>query len=139
MTTNINVLILGATGKTGIPIVEQALQAGLNVRAVIRREDHRSEQLRLSGAETVIGDVHDLQSVRRLVEGVRLKPLQTWRLRPGTQAFPQSSICLRSSPEKTPAARCLVNTGCLRTFLIWLTSALFIFAQRISWRIYCSS
>lgn len=70
MTTNTNILIIGATGKTGIPVVEQALQAGFHVRAVIRREDHRSEQLRLDGAETVIGDVHDLQSVRRLVEGI---------------------------------------------------------------------
>lgn len=70
MTTQPNILIIGATGKTGIPVVEQALQAGLNVRAVIRREDHRSEQLRLAGAETVTGDVHDLQSVRRLVDGI---------------------------------------------------------------------
>lgn len=70
MKTKPNVLIIGATGKTGMPVVGQALPAGLNVHAVIRRENHRSEQLRLSGAETVIGDVHDLQSVRRLVEGV---------------------------------------------------------------------
>ncbi len=70
MTTQSNVLIIGATGKTGMPVVEQALQAGLHVRAVIRREDHRSEQLRLSGAEIVTGDVHDMQSVRRLVEDI---------------------------------------------------------------------
>ncbi len=70
MTSTPKVLIMGATGKTGMPVVEQALQSSLEVRAAIRREDHRSEQLRLAGAETVAGDVHDLKSVRQLVEGV---------------------------------------------------------------------
>ena len=43
-------LIFGASGKTGIPVVELASQAGLDVRAVIRREDDRSERLRQAGA-----------------------------------------------------------------------------------------
>jgi len=63
-------LIIGATGKTGMPVVEQAIAAGLKVRAVIRREGDRSERLRRAGAETVFGDVHDMKSVRELVEGV---------------------------------------------------------------------
>ena len=64
------ILIIGATGKTGMPITEKALEAGLDVRAVIRIEDTRSEKLRQLGAETVIGDVHDMQSVRQLMKGV---------------------------------------------------------------------
>ncbi len=64
------VLVIGATGKTGQPVVEQALAAGLEVRAVIRREDDRSEHLRKLGAETVQGDVHEMKSVRSLVNGV---------------------------------------------------------------------
>jgi NAD(P)H dehydrogenase (quinone) len=67
---NKTVLVLGATGKTGQPVVEQALQAGLKVRAVIRREDDRSEKLREAGATTVFGDVHDIKSVRHLVQDV---------------------------------------------------------------------
>ena len=63
-------LVIGATGKTGQPVVEQALAAGLDVRAVIRREDDRSERLRNAGAETVEGDVHDMRSVRQLAKGV---------------------------------------------------------------------
>lgn len=63
-------LIIGATGKTGQPVVEQSIQAGLDVRAVIRGEDDRSAHLRQVGAETVYGDVHDMKSVRRLVTGV---------------------------------------------------------------------
>jgi NAD(P)H dehydrogenase (quinone) len=64
------VLVIGATGKTGQPIVEQLLKAGLEVRAVIRREDDRSASLKAAGAETVFGDVHDMKSVRKIVEGV---------------------------------------------------------------------
>ncbi|MBL4575045.1 MAG: NAD(P)H-binding protein [Opitutaceae bacterium] len=63
-------LIIGATGKTGMPVVEQALASGQDVRAVIRREDERSSRLRSLGAETVIGDVHNIQSVRAFMTGV---------------------------------------------------------------------
>jgi NAD(P)H dehydrogenase (quinone) len=67
---NKTVLVIGATGKTGMPVVEQAIWAGLKVRAVIRREDDRSARLQQAGAETVYGDVHDMKSVRALVAGV---------------------------------------------------------------------
>jgi NAD(P)H dehydrogenase (quinone) len=63
-------LVIGATGKTGLPVVEQTLRAGLDVRAVIRREDDRAARLRNAGAEIVEGDVHDMRSVRKLVKGV---------------------------------------------------------------------
>jgi NAD(P)H dehydrogenase (quinone) len=63
-------LVIGATGKTGQPVVKQALKAGLDVRAVIRSEDDRSAGLRNAGAEIVEGDVHDMRSVRQLVKGV---------------------------------------------------------------------
>jgi NAD(P)H dehydrogenase (quinone) len=70
MSSKPKVLVIGATGKTGMPVVEQALEAGLDVRAVIRRDDKRAQRLRESGAETVTGDVHELGSVRDLVKGV---------------------------------------------------------------------
>lgn len=63
-------LVIGATGKTGQPVVEQSLNAGLDVRAVIRSEDERSARLRTAGAETVVGDVHDMRSMHKLVKGV---------------------------------------------------------------------
>lgn len=70
MKTKKTILVIGATGKTGQPVVEQLLREGLEVRAVIRREDSRSEKLRDAGAQTVRGDVHDIQSVRELVKGI---------------------------------------------------------------------
>lgn len=70
MKANTKVLVIGATGKTGQPVVEQALQSGLPVRAVIRREDDRSAHLRQAGAETILGDVHDIKSVREIVEDI---------------------------------------------------------------------
>lgn len=70
MKTKRTILVIGATGKTGQPVVQQLLSEGLEVRAVIRREDNRSEKLRDAGAQTVFGDVHDIQSVRELVKGI---------------------------------------------------------------------
>lgn len=70
MSSRPNVLVFGATGKTGMPVVEQALGAGLDVRAVIRRDDDRAQRLREAGAETVTGDIHDMGCVRTLVKGV---------------------------------------------------------------------
>ena len=64
----LKIVVLGSTGKTGQPIVEELLHAGHQVRAVIRREDERSARLRSAGAETVLGDVHDIASVRELVK-----------------------------------------------------------------------
>lgn len=70
MSSPLNVLVIGATGKTGMPVVEQALEAGCAVRAVIRRDDERAQRLRQAGAETVTGDIHDMGSVRTFVKGV---------------------------------------------------------------------
>lgn len=64
------VLIVGAAGKTGAPVVERAVKAGLAVRAMVRREDERSERLQRLGAEVVVADVHDFDSVRRALAGV---------------------------------------------------------------------
>ncbi len=66
------VLVIGATGKTGLPMVELALSEGFDVRAVIRREDSRSARLKEAGAETVPGDVHDMKSVGELLRGIDL-------------------------------------------------------------------
>jgi uncharacterized protein YbjT (DUF2867 family) len=44
---------------------------GHNVRAMVRRQDERSEALRQLGAEIVIGDLTDLQSMHRAIEGCK--------------------------------------------------------------------
>ena len=64
------ILVTGATGKTGTPLVEQLLERGFAVRALARRHDERSERLAAIGAEVVVGDLLDLQSMRDVMQNV---------------------------------------------------------------------
>lgn len=65
------ILVTGATGATGRETVRILLERGNAVRALVRREDERAEALRKAGAETVVGDLRDFESVRAAVEGIR--------------------------------------------------------------------
>lgn len=64
-------LITGATGSTGRAATNLLLDRGFPVRAFVHREDARSSKLAESGAEIVVGDLHDFHSVRRALEGVQ--------------------------------------------------------------------
>jgi len=63
-------LVSGATGTTGKAAVAELRRAGKHVRALIHREDPRAEALRKLGAETVVGELLDLDRVRTAMEGV---------------------------------------------------------------------
>ena len=65
------ILVTGSTGKTGTPAVRQLLERGYPVRALVRRLDERSEALAKLGAEIVVGDFTDLQSIRKATKGVK--------------------------------------------------------------------
>src|SRR6202163_148058 len=59
----------GAVGGTGRKLTEFLLAKGYKVRALVRREDERAEALRRLGAEVVAGDLTDLASMHRAIEG----------------------------------------------------------------------
>jgi uncharacterized protein YbjT (DUF2867 family) len=62
-----NLLIVGAAGRTGRHVVDQALAAGHHVTTYVRRPDaleRRDERLRV-----VAGDVLDIDSVRAAMAG----------------------------------------------------------------------
>ena len=66
-------LIAGAGGRhgaTGNLAVRQLLKRKLPVRAFVFRADERSEHLAALGAEIVVGDLHDITTVRRAMRGV---------------------------------------------------------------------
>ena len=65
------ILVTGASGKTGTPVVEQLLERGFPVRALVRSPDERSARLESLGAEVVLGDFLDLQSIRQAMRGVK--------------------------------------------------------------------
>ena len=58
------ILITGATGDTGGYAIEQLLQKGHQVRALVHRLDDRSKRLTDKGAEVVAGDYLDLDAMR---------------------------------------------------------------------------
>jgi len=64
------ILVTGATGKTGAPVVQQLIQRGFPVRALVRSLDDRAARLEQLGAEIVVGDFIDLASMRRAMDGV---------------------------------------------------------------------
>jgi uncharacterized protein YbjT (DUF2867 family) len=59
----------GAVGAIGRNVTEMLLAQGHKVRAMVRREDTRAEDLRRLGAEVVVGDLTDLASMHLAVAG----------------------------------------------------------------------
>lgn len=68
------ILVTGAAGDVGAigrNLTAMLLDKGHKVRALVRREDERAEGLRQLGAEVVQGDLTDLASMHRAIEGVK--------------------------------------------------------------------
>jgi NAD(P)H dehydrogenase (quinone) len=63
-------LVTGATGDTGSMVAQFLLENGHKVRAFVHKNDERSTKLADLGAEIVIGDLLDFQSVRPTLDGV---------------------------------------------------------------------
>ena len=68
------VLVTGAAGgrqgKTGRRVTELLRERGVPVRAMVRTLDERAEYLRSLGAEVVVGDFLDFQSIEKVVNGI---------------------------------------------------------------------
>jgi uncharacterized protein YbjT (DUF2867 family) len=69
--TRPTLLVTGATGKIGRHVVQDLLAAGYTVRALIRRRDERSALLQAAGAELVLGDLADPESLLRAMRGAQ--------------------------------------------------------------------
>src|SRR5882757_9427722 len=66
------ILVTGAAGRVGAvgrTITKLLLQQGKAVRAMVRNEDERAQALRDMGAEIVVGDLLDLDSMHRAIAG----------------------------------------------------------------------
>ena len=68
--TNMRVLVTGATGKIGGAVAAQLLEKGVPTRALVHRDDWRSERLRALGAEVVVADMLDIRQVQAAMDGV---------------------------------------------------------------------
>ena len=65
------VLITGATGPTGQNAIIHLLSNRIPVRALVHSIDDRSKALESAGAEVVVGDLSNFNSVRSALEGIR--------------------------------------------------------------------
>ena len=66
------ILVTGAAGRVGgvgRSVTELLLKQGKAVRAMVRKEDERAQALRDMGAEVVIGDLLDINSMHRVIAG----------------------------------------------------------------------
>jgi len=66
------ILVTGAAGRVGAvgrTVTELLLKHGRSVRAMVRTEDERAQALRSIGAEVVVGDLLDLDSMHRAIAG----------------------------------------------------------------------
>jgi uncharacterized protein YbjT (DUF2867 family) len=66
------ILVTGAAGRVGgvgRSLTEMLLKQGEAVRAMVRNEDERARALRDLGAEVVVGDLLDLESMHRAIAG----------------------------------------------------------------------
>src|ERR1043165_3294115 len=66
------ILVTGAAGRIGgigRTVTGLLLKQGKSVRAMVRNEDERAQALRHMGAEVVVGDLLDLDSLHRAIAG----------------------------------------------------------------------
>lgn len=65
------ILVTGAAGNTGGAVVNELLAKGWPVRALVRREDARSEALARKGAEIAVADLLDAHQIAAAMRGVQ--------------------------------------------------------------------
>jgi NAD(P)H dehydrogenase (quinone) len=63
-------LVTAAAGKTGVHTVRHLIEGGHAVRALVHNEDDRSEALRKTGAEVVVGDLLEHDDAISATQGV---------------------------------------------------------------------
>jgi uncharacterized protein YbjT (DUF2867 family) len=77
MTDVSKVLVTGATGNTGSGLIPALRKAGVQVRAFVRDES-KARPLEDVGAEIVVGDLDEPETIKPAVEGVDKIYLLTW-------------------------------------------------------------
>jgi uncharacterized protein YbjT (DUF2867 family) len=72
-----NILVIGATGNTGSGLVKALRSAGVSVR-VFARDEAKAQPLKAMGAEIVIGDLDQPETIPPAIEGMDKIYLLTW-------------------------------------------------------------
>lgn len=118
------ILITGATGDTGRAAVRESIALGLNVRAMVHKIDARSEALKALGAEVVVGDLLEINSVRDAMQGIEAAYF-VWPVQPGlinatvnfAQAAKETGVKTVINLSQRSANRESSSDSCRDTFL----------------------
>ncbi|MFE2823369.1 NmrA family NAD(P)-binding protein [Streptomyces sp. NPDC059271] len=118
------VLISGATGDTGRAAVRESLALGMNVRALVHSIDDRSNALAELGADIVVGDLLDINTVRPAMEGVDAAYL-VWPVQPNlihatvnfAQAAKEAGVRTVINLSQRSANRESTSDSCRDTFI----------------------
>lgn len=65
------ILVSGATGRTGGLAIDNLLKMGLPVRAYVRRDEDEAAELRARGVEIALGDFTDIDAIQSAMQGIR--------------------------------------------------------------------
>jgi NAD(P)H dehydrogenase (quinone) len=118
------VLISGAAGDTGRAAVREAISLGLSVRAMVHGKDARSEALRTLGAEVVLGDLLEIDTVRAAMESVDAAYF-VWPVAPGlihatvnfAQAAKEAGVSAVINLSQRSANRFSTSNSCRDSFI----------------------
>jgi NAD(P)H dehydrogenase (quinone) len=118
------VLVTGATGDTGRAAVKQAIAQGLTVRALVHSEDVRSETLAKWGAEIVVGDLLEIDTIVAAMQGADAAYL-VWPVQPGlihatvnfAQAAKEADVATIINLSQRSANRHSKSNSCRDSFI----------------------
>jgi NAD(P)H dehydrogenase (quinone) len=121
---NRKVLITGSTGDTGRAAVKESIARGLSVRAMVHVRDDRSAALEKLGAEVVVGDLHNIDSIRGAMEGIDAAYL-VYPVQPGlidatvnfAQAAREAGVSAVINLSQRSADRNSKSNSCKETFI----------------------
>jgi NAD(P)H dehydrogenase (quinone) len=65
-----DILVSGATGRTGGAAIDTLLKLGKRVRAYVRSDDERAAALKERGVDIAVGDFTDIDDIRAAMEGI---------------------------------------------------------------------
>jgi NAD(P)H dehydrogenase (quinone) len=65
------ILVSGATGRTGGAAIDELLKMDRRVRAYVRSDGDKAGALRTRGVDIAVGEFTDIDAIRRAMEGIR--------------------------------------------------------------------
>jgi NAD(P)H dehydrogenase (quinone) len=118
------VLISGAAGDTGRAAVREAIALGLDVRAMVHNRDGRSQALETLGADVVLGDLLEIDTIRAAMEGASIAYF-VWPVAPGlihatvnfAQAAKEAGVTTVINLSQRSANRDSTSNSCRDSFI----------------------